>query len=121
MRLRTDTLNDIMGPYPAFTLPEPDRADIDALREPVMLEFGTDWCGHCQAARPLIAAAHAAHPAVRHIRIEDGKGRKLGRSFGVKLWPTLVFLVDGRERARQVRPADMATISEALALIDRGT
>lgn len=102
---------------PAFSLPEPERADIDTLRGAVVLEFGTDWCGHCQAARPLIAAACAAHPEVRRIRIEDGKGRKLGRSFGVKLWPTLIFLADGTERARLVRPADVASIVAALALL----
>jgi thioredoxin 1 len=37
---------------------------------------------------------------VRHVKVEDGSGRRLGRSFGVKLWPTLVFLRDGREVAR---------------------
>lgn len=105
----------------AFTLPEPDRAAIDTLRAPVMLEFGTDWCGHCQAAQPFISTAYAAHPAVQHIRIEDGKGRKLGRSFGVKLWPTLVFLLDGREHARLVRPLDATSITEALTLIDCST
>lgn len=105
---------------PAFTLPEPERADIDALRGAAILEFGTDWCGHCQAAQPLIAAACATHPEVRRIRVEDGKGRKLGRSYGVKLWPTLIFLADGTERARLIRPVDMATITTALALIAPG-
>ena len=103
---------------PAFSHPEPERTDIDALRGPVVLEFGTDWCGHCQAAQPLIAAAFTAHPAVRRLRIEDGKGRKLGRSYGVKLWPTLVFLVDGEEAARLVRPIESTPIAEALARID---
>ena len=30
----------------------------------------------------------------------DASGRPLGRSFKVKLWPTLVFLRDGREIER---------------------
>jgi hypothetical protein len=40
------------------------------------------------------------------------------RSFGVTLWPTLVFLKDGREISRVVRPIDAAGIRKALADID---
>jgi thioredoxin 1 len=97
---------------------EPTRADIDAHREPMLLEFGTSWCGHCRRAQPLIAAALAGHPKVRHLKVEDGSGRPLGRSFGVKLWPTLVFLEHGREVARLVRPTDPQQIERALRRID---
>ena len=97
--------------------PEPTREEIDALSGATLLEFGTSWCGHCRAAQPLIARAFAAHPGVRHVKVEDGSGQPLGRSYGVKLWPTLVFLADGREAARLVRPRDAAAIDKALALI----
>ncbi|NLD67316.1 MAG: thioredoxin family protein [Limnobacter sp.] len=100
------------------TIAEPSRAEIDSLDAPVMLEFGTSWCGHCRAAQPLIADALSAHPGVRHIRIEDGPGRRLGRSFGVKLWPTLVFLDAGEEVVRRVRPGSAREIAEALERID---
>lgn len=96
---------------------EPQRAEIDSLEGPAVIEFGAPWCGHCRAAQPLIAAAFADHPIIRHIKIEDGRGRPLGRSFGVKLWPTLIFLRQGREAARLVRPANSALISEALNTI----
>ena len=94
---------------------EPSRAEIDALAEPVVIEFGAAWCGHCMAAQPLIALALASHPQLRHIRIDDGPGRRLGRSFRVRLWPTLIFLRQGREFERLVRPADAGTIERALA------
>jgi thioredoxin 1 len=97
--------------------PAPSRAEIDAEPGPVLLEFGTAWCGHCQAAAPAIRAALAEHPGVRHIAVEDGPGRRLGRSFGVKLWPTLVFLQDGVEVARLVRPTAFEPIRDALERI----
>ena len=97
---------------------EPSRDEIDALAEPTLVEFGAANCGHCRAAQPLIAEALAGHPAVNHIKIEDGPGRRLGRTFRVKLWPTLVFLRRGQEVARLVRPADPAAIEQALAQID---
>ena len=93
---------------------EPTRAEIDALEGAAVVEFGAPWCGFCQAAQPLLAAALAAHPAVRHFKIEDGKGRPLGRSFRVTLWPTLIFLRDGVEVARVVRPGTVAKITETL-------
>ncbi len=98
---------------------EPARADVEAASGATLLEFGTSWCGHCRAAQPLIASALRTHPDVRHIRIEDGSGLPLGRSYGVKLWPTLIFLSEGREAARLVRPRDASAIEKALELIAR--
>lgn len=101
-------------PAPPYAASAPTRDEIDRLGEPLVLEFGTDWCGFCQGAQPLIAAALAGHPGLRHLKVEDGRGRPLGRSFGVKLWPTLIFLRQGRELARLVRPGSQALIDEAL-------
>jgi len=97
---------------------EPTRPEVDALPGATLVEFGTPWCGYCRAAQTLIASALADHDAVRHLKIEDGSGRSLGRSFGVKLWPTLVFLREGHEVTRLVRPRDAASIAQALAQID---
>jgi thioredoxin 1 len=97
---------------------EPERAAVDARPGPAVLEFGAPWCGHCIAAQGSIEAAFAAHPDVHHLKIEDGRGKPLGRSFRVKLWPTLVFLRDGEEVARLVRPTTMGPIADALDEID---
>ena len=97
---------------------QPGRTEIDALAGPAVVEFGTNWCGICKAAQPNIAEAFAKYPHIKRIKVEDGSGRPLGRSFGVKLWPTLVFLKDGREVDRLVRPADTSAVETALRKID---
>ena len=95
----------------------PSLADVQALPGLALLEFGTEWCGHCRAAQPLIAQALALHSDTelpwQHLKIEDGPGRALGRHYRVKLWPTLVVLRDGQELGRLVRPAN-AQVLETL-------
>ena len=93
------------------------RAEVEALAGATVLEFGNNWCGHCRRAQPVIAEAFAAHAAVRHLKFADASHKRLGRSFQVKLWPTLVFLKDGKELARAVRPRDADELRAALAKI----
>jgi len=97
-----------------FETVEPARADIDARRGPLLLEFGSPTCGWCRRAQPLVEEALAGHAGVPHVKVADGSGQPLGRSFGVKLWPTLVFLRDGVEVARAVRPSTSAEVAEGL-------
>lgn len=95
-------------------LANPSRADIDQLIGPALIEFGASYCGYCQQRRPWIDALLKANPELTYFRIEDGKGNRLGRSFGVKIWPTLIFLRDGKEITREVRPDSQASIQHAL-------
>ncbi|EZQ20048.1 thioredoxin family protein [Halopseudomonas sp. SMJS2] len=97
----------------------PSRAEVDAYQGATVIEFGTDWCGHCQAAQPHLAKAFSEHLHLQHLKIEDGPGRPLGRSFRVKLWPTLIFMRDGEEIERLVRPQDAESIRQAMNNIVR--
>jgi thioredoxin 1 len=83
----------------------PSRDDVDRMSGLVLLEFGTDWCGFCRAAAPHVASLLREHPAVRHVKVEDGPGRPLGRSFRVRLWPNMVFLKDGQVVRQLARPS----------------
>ncbi|WP_164103208.1 thioredoxin family protein [Candidatus Laterigemmans baculatus] len=94
-------------PYdPVYHEEGPTREEIDQSSGPMVLEFGANWCGHCQSLSPTVEALLSNAPDVRHVRIADGRGKKLGRSFRVKLWPTLVFLRDGQVVSQLVRPTD---------------
>jgi thioredoxin 1 len=98
---------------------QPERSAVAALPGTTVLDFGTNWCGYCRAAEPLIAEALKEDGAVRHLKVEDGPGRLLGRSFRVKLWPTVIVLKDGQEVARVVRPVSSDEVRVALAQADR--
>ena len=108
-----------MGMTHDYAATEPSRTEIDALQGAVLLEFGSVSCGWCIRAQSLLKSAFATHPEVRHIKVEDGSGQPLGRSFGVKLWPTLVFLKDGREVTRLIRPARPQEVAAAFNSIDQ--
>jgi thioredoxin 1 len=92
-------------PYSPASEPEPTREEVDRMAGPVVLEFGAAWCPHCQAVQGELSGALEGRPDVRHIKIEDGKGKPLGRSFRVKLWPTLVFMRDGQVLRQMSRPS----------------
>src|SRR5687767_3265910 len=83
---------------------EPTREEVNQTAGLLVLEFGAGWCGHCQSLSPTVEAVLSQHPEIQHIRIADGRGKPLGRSFRVKLWPTLVLLRDGQAIAQLVRP-----------------
>lgn len=110
-----------MPSYPLGSLPrlpqipamDLTRNEVDAAPGDRVLEFGASWCSICAGARPIIDRVYAEHPAIRHEWVEDGKGKPLGRSFAVKLWPTLIFLRDGREVGRVVRPTRESDIRQA--------
>lgn len=93
-----------------LTHAEPHYSEISQLNGLVLLEFGAAWCSYCQAAQALIAQAVAQHQQLSHIKIEDGKGKRLGRQFAVKLWPTLILLNNGVEVRRLVRPTHLEEV-----------
>jgi thioredoxin 1 len=105
----------VSAPY-LSALEAPSRSEVDALPGLTMLEFGTVWCGHCRAAQTAINQALQQHPQWQHLKVEDGPGRALGRSYRVKLWPTLILLREGQEVGRVVRPTAEPEVRSALTL-----
>jgi thioredoxin 1 len=83
----------------------PTREEVDRMPGLVLLEFGTDWCGFCLAAQPHVASLLGQRPEVTHLKVEDGPGRPLGRSFRVRLWPNFVLLKDGVVVRQLARPS----------------
>ena len=113
-------------PLQPYSSEHPTREAVAAMQGNVVIEFGVDGCPHCQraagpvsevlaaalaearavasAGAPKGAGVAAAAATLQYLRLEDERTRPLGRTFKVKLWPTLLFLQDGVEVARVVRP-----------------
>jgi thioredoxin 1 len=89
------------------------------MRGPVLLEFVASWCGYFRSLAPSLVAMIRGYPDVHHIKVEDGPGQPLGRSFRVKLWPTLVFLTDGKVVKQVARP-QVGEVHEGLSMIADG-
>lgn len=102
------------GFNPEYSEDAPTLEQIQALEGAALLEFGTSWCSHCQAAQPAIAQAMQAHSKLLHIKVFDGKGKKLGRAFAVKQWPTMILLDNGKEVARLVRPLHASEVERLI-------
>ena len=100
-------------PLQPYSSEHPTREAVAALPGNVVIEFGVDWCPHCQQAAGPVSKALAA-ATLQYLRLEDERTRPLGRSFKVKLWPTLLFLRDGMEVARVVRPTSAAEVAAGL-------
>lgn len=109
------TMENAMAYSRNYAAQAPERSEIDALPGITVLEFGVPWCPHCIGAQPLIQHVLAARDDVRHLKIEDGPGRALGRSYRIKLWPSVLVLRDGEERARAVRPTTREELERVLA------
>jgi thioredoxin 1 len=94
----------------------PTRTEIDESQGRVLLEFGTAWCPICRAIEPRVSELLAKRSDIRHIKVEDGPGQPLGRSFKVKFWPYFVFLKDGVAVRELVRPS-VAELEEAFGAL----
>lgn len=93
---------------------DPARETLAATPGWLLLEFGVDSCPHCRAGVVLSTGLLPHHPAIRHLAVEDGKGRRLGRAFGVKLWPAFILLRDGEEVGRVLRPTGVDELEALL-------
>jgi thioredoxin 1 len=100
-----------------YLAPGPTREEVDRISGAAVLEFGTDWCGYCSAAQVIVQQLLEENPHILHLKVEDGPGRRLGRSFKIKLWPTLIFLKDGKELARSVRPTSVDELRKCMQVL----
>ena len=93
----------------------PDSAIVTAARQgrPAFLDFFADWCVPCRwmdravYSDPLLGEVAEAVAMVR-VDIETPEGRRLAERYGVRQYPTLIYLApDGREILRWPGPLSL--------------
>lgn len=107
-----------LGFNPEYSEQAPSLEEVAAQSGFVLLEFGAPWCGHCQAAQSVIESLLREYPTIPHIKVYDGKGKKLGRQFKVTLWPTFILLKDGEEVSRWVRVTRREELDDLTAMFN---
>ena len=106
-----------VGPKPRLIAVEESTRDLSSAKSVAFATSSPKDASRSGVFAFKLRSAFASHQDFRHLKVEDGPGRPLGRSFRVKLWPTLVFLKDGQEVARVTRPSTLDVLREAMAKI----
>ena len=69
---------------------------------PILVDFWAPWCEPCLAMAPAYLEASAQlEPQVRLIKVNTESLPGLGARFNIRSIPTLMVLIQGREKARQ--------------------
>jgi len=68
-------------------------ADVGGLgRTATLVQFSTEWCQPCRAARRLLGEVAAHDDGVRHVEIDADSRLDLVRRFGITRTPTVLVL-----------------------------
>jgi thiol-disulfide isomerase/thioredoxin len=80
------------------------------------VQFSTEFCQPCRAARRVLAATAAGTPGVAHVEVDAADREDLVRRFGVRRTPTVLVLDPaGRVVGRTAGVPAPADLEDALA------
>lgn len=67
-----------------------------------MLDFYADWCGPCQAMKPIFEQIEKEyHGKIEFKKVDVEAEGQLSAQYGISSIPTYVIVKDGREVARK--------------------
>ena len=79
-----------------LALPHANAFSADA----VLLEFSSEYCGHCRAMQPVIQSLAQKGVPVRQVNVR--REPDLASRYGIRQTPTYVVIAEGREVSRLV-------------------
>ena len=68
----------------------------------VLADFNADWCGPCQALKPILERLADAHGEYKFVSINIDDEPDLAEEYGVASIPCLVIFKNGAEAARSI-------------------
>ena len=80
--------------------------------KPVLADFNADWCGPCQALKPMLAAFAEEHPEIKVVSINIDDEEDLRDDYDIGSIPCLVVFKNGEETNRKVGLISQDAIAE---------
>ena len=80
--------------------------------KPVLADFNADWCGPCQALKPMLAEFAEAHPEIKVVSINIDDEEDLRDDYDIGSIPCLVVFKNGEEANRKVGLISQDAIAE---------
>ena len=69
---------------------------------PVLVDFNADWCGPCQALKPIIEELAETHPEFKFVSVNVDNLYELAESHNISSIPCLVVYKGGKEVNRRI-------------------
>lgn len=70
--------------------------------KPVLADFNADWCGPCQALKPILEELSESNTDYKFVSINIDEQDELAEEYGVASIPCLVIFKDGAESNRSI-------------------
>ena len=70
--------------------------------KPVLADFNADWCGPCQALKPILEEIAEADARYKFVSINIDDQDELAEEYDVASIPCLVIFKNGEEAARSI-------------------
>lgn len=87
--------------------------------QPVLVDFGADWCAPCRMIAPAVeAVAEKYAGTARIVKMNIDENPLVQQRYGIKGLPTLILFKNGREEERAVGAISKEAISR---IIDKYT
>ena len=87
--------------------------------QPVLVDFGADWCAPCRMIAPAVeAVAEKYAGTARIVKMNIDENPLVQQRYGIKGLPTLILFKNGREEERAVGAISKEAISR---IIDKHT
>ncbi len=106
-----------MNNYSNFTLDEFQQM-IESEEMPIMVNFGTSWCGSCKKIEPLIdKVLENFNDKVKYCKINVEKSPELTKKYNVVTIPTVIFFSKGTITAKEIGSKTRAVYTSHLEFL----